>query len=454
MSRDEEIRALVDHASLVRSNRSATLLEQLCCVGVSFAEMGLRLRPDHRQQLAPKARRSLASHLHKRLREATAPALSVYLHAAEAAARALALQTDVPLRTHLLRLFASFPALAPLWLALIANWRAATAELLRRLARDRTAIERTFFALGEVIDLRAGLSDPHAGGRTVMELRFRAGGLIYKPRPGHGERAWFDALRWLNSRGFEPPFRTLCILERQNHCWMEVASATPARSLAGVRRFYQRAGAMLALADRLGAVDCHRDNIIAAGEHPVLVDAETLLHPRNGSGHSSSRLFETGFLPLPPGAPGAEYRASGLSAAAGPHLPMSHGEISDPADYRAELLEGFRLASSILASAEFSRRVARLRKLRWRRIYRPTIDYDRISAESVLPDALRAAGERTARIAQRCARAGVSGRVLREELAAISQLDVPYFTGRAIAPSAAAPDVSSLAAALDQSCWR
>jgi lantibiotic modifying enzyme len=133
---------------------------------------------------------------------------------------------------------------------------------------------------------------------------------------------------------------------------------------------------------------------------------------------------------------------------------MSHGEISDPADYRAELLEGFRLASSILASAEFSRRVARLGKLRWRRIYRPTIDYDRISAESVLPEALRSAGERTARIAQRCARAGVSGRVLREELAAISQLDVPYFTGRAIAPSAAAPDVSSLAAALDQSCWR
>src|SRR5207253_338101 len=25
--------------------------------------------------------------------------------------------------------------------------------------------------------------------------------------------------------------------------------------------------------------DCHRHNLVAAGEHPVLVDAETLLHP-------------------------------------------------------------------------------------------------------------------------------------------------------------------------------
>ncbi len=47
-----------------------------------------------------------------------------------------------------------------------------------------------------------------------------------------------------------------------------------------VRRFYERQGRYLALLHALEATDFHCENLIAAGEHPVLLDLEALFHPR------------------------------------------------------------------------------------------------------------------------------------------------------------------------------
>src|SRR5262249_13080807 len=46
--------------------------------------------------------------------------------------------------------------------------------------------------------------------------------------------------------------------------------------------FYRRQGAYLALLYALEATDFHNENLIAAGEHPVLIDLESLFHPRAG----------------------------------------------------------------------------------------------------------------------------------------------------------------------------
>src|SRR6185312_10755503 len=41
-----------------------------------------------------------------------------------------------------------------------------------------------------------------------------------------------------------------------------------------------RQGAYLTLLHVLEATDLHHENLIAAGEHPMLVDLETIFHPR------------------------------------------------------------------------------------------------------------------------------------------------------------------------------
>ena len=46
-------------------------------------------------------------------------------------------------------------------------------------------------------------------------------------------------------------------------------------------RFYERQGGYLALLYVLEATDFHYENVLASGEHPLLIDLEALFHPRN-----------------------------------------------------------------------------------------------------------------------------------------------------------------------------
>ncbi len=163
-------------------------------------------------------------------------------------------------------------------------WVEATVEFLQRLATDQAALARTFAGggeLGPVVAVRPALSDPHRGHRGVLALTFASGRtLVYKPKNLGSEEAYNRLLAWLNARGAPLPFKTLAVVNRGTHGWVELAEHLPCRSKAEARRYYRRAGMLLAVVWALEGTDCHYENLVASGEHPILVDAETLLHPR------------------------------------------------------------------------------------------------------------------------------------------------------------------------------
>jgi type 2 lantibiotic biosynthesis protein LanM len=115
----------------------------------------------------------------------------------------------------------------------------------------------------------------------VLIVRFASGlRLVYKPRSLAVEASFQRLLAWVNGCGTETPFRVLRVLDRGGHGWMEFVEAGPCQTAAEVRRFYRRQGGYLALLYALAATDFHHENVIAAGEHPVLVDLEALFHRR------------------------------------------------------------------------------------------------------------------------------------------------------------------------------
>jgi type 2 lantibiotic biosynthesis protein LanM len=83
----------------------------------------------------------------------------------------------------------------------------------------------------------------------------------------------------LNALGLHPPLRAPTALDRGAYGWCEFVGHAPCDDAAGLTRYYQRFGATLALLHALHATDAHFENLIAAGEHPVLVDLEALFHP-------------------------------------------------------------------------------------------------------------------------------------------------------------------------------
>lgn len=182
-----------------------------------------------------------------------------------------------------LEILERYPVLARFVVEHLARWEAAALEMLRRLTADWEEIRGRFAPEtdpGLLAEIESGQGDPHRGGRSVCLLRFASGfRLVYKPKSLAVDDAFQDLLRWLNRRGFEPGFRLLGILDRGPYGWLEHIETTPCLSPDEVRRFYQRQGAWLALLYLLEGTDFHHENLIAAGEHPVLIDLETLFHP-------------------------------------------------------------------------------------------------------------------------------------------------------------------------------
>jgi type 2 lantibiotic biosynthesis protein LanM len=70
------------------------------------------------------------------------------------------------------------------------------------------------------------------------------------------------------------------VLARGAYGWVEEIEPRPCQHQRDVQAYYYRAGMLLCLIYVLEGTDCHQENLIAAGEHPVLIDHETLFQPR------------------------------------------------------------------------------------------------------------------------------------------------------------------------------
>jgi type 2 lantibiotic biosynthesis protein LanM len=180
--------------------------------------------------------------------------------------------------------FKEYTVLARLLATITDLWVEANAEFLRRLSSDWSEIQRLFDgggALGQVETVQTALSDPHRGRRSVIGLTFASGQkLIYKPKDLGAEEAFNHLLSWFNQRGAPLPFKVLKVIDRSTHGWVEFVEHEPCRHKTEAQHYYRRAGMLLCLVYVLEGTDCHYENIIACGEHPVLVDMETLMHHR------------------------------------------------------------------------------------------------------------------------------------------------------------------------------
>lgn len=175
-------------------------------------------------------------------------------------------------------LFEQYPVLARLLAIASDQWVAASVELCLRLAADREAIERE---LGVPADERVvrveALGDPHQAGRQVMVLCTEGGAsFVYKPRSLEPERAFATAAAHLLELGAVDVPLTPRTVVRDGYGWTEFVHAAPCRDARELVTFSRRAGAAVALAHALAVTDLHLENVVAAGDRPVLIDLECI----------------------------------------------------------------------------------------------------------------------------------------------------------------------------------
>ncbi len=248
-------------------------------------------------------------------------------------------------RGTLRRLLAEYPVLARRLGRCAQQWVETNAELLERLIGDIDDLRVALVSEeppGPLCAVSGDLGDYHGNGRSVRVLRFASGArIVYKPRSLGVARHWNALLEWANEHGFTPGFRTVRLVDRDEYGWMGFVEMRACASPQEIRHFYERQGGYLAFLHLLGATDFHHENVIAAGDHPVLIDLEGLLGAaipaRELARHDgivetalAYSVLRTGLLPVPWGHISDETGdLSGLGAMDGRPSPYAAAQWDD-----------------------------------------------------------------------------------------------------------------------------
>lgn len=184
------------------------------------------------------------------------------------------------------RLFDDKPVLLRLLAVVVRQWIETSHKFIQSLDADLPTIRRNILTSNVkslVAKIEGGLSDPHNGGYSVQIVTFMDGSrVVYKPKNLRVELAWHRLVERLNRAGAPIELKTARALAHDGYGWAEFINHTGCADLDGCKRYFRRAGAWLALFHCFAANDMHQENIIAAGDHPVPIDLETILQTPAG----------------------------------------------------------------------------------------------------------------------------------------------------------------------------
>ncbi|MEU0477372.1 type 2 lanthipeptide synthetase LanM [Streptomyces olivaceus] len=131
--------------------------------------------------------------------------------------------------------------------------------------------------------------DPHNDNRRVVGVRLAGGGrLVFKPRTLAAD----DFVRDLYAVVDPYLAHSLsgCVPESLSvgdHGWQSFVTPRAMTAPDQPARYFYRFGALCALFGAIGASDLHDENLLAAGEHPCVIDTEMMLRPGSGTGDGS-----------------------------------------------------------------------------------------------------------------------------------------------------------------------
>ncbi|MEA5552683.1 type 2 lanthipeptide synthetase LanM family protein [Anabaena cylindrica UHCC 0172] len=338
-------------------------------------------------------------------------------------------------------LLEEYPVLARQLLIHIHHLSSFCLEFLTHLCQDWPTLANTLgtkTTSDKLLQLEGNLGDKHRGGRSVLMATFSSGWkVVYKPKSLGIDVHFQELLSWLNQQGDHPTLRTLKVINRGSYGWVEFIKAEDCHTTIEIERFYERQGAYLAILYALSATDFHFENLIAVGEHPVLLDLEAMFHPpRERRDESNTEqlvvnkilqsVLKVGLLPMRLwfnsesegldisglGATGGQLspeplpywegagtdqmqlKSSRFPLKEGDHRPKLPGKEVRLLDYIPSLINGFTVMYQLLMKhrdylLSDSGPLAAFREDEVRVILRPTRFYGMLLHESFHPDVLR-----------------------------------------------------------------
>lgn len=175
---------------------------------------------------------------------------------------------------------------------IVANMVSASVEMVEAFTADLAILSAVGFIDGpqdRITALHMTTGDTHNDNRKVTGLGVASGArIVFKPRTLRTDQltaALFEAVDPVLEHSLEqclPPSADV-----GSRGWQRLVTPGPMDDAEAPQRYFYRFGALCALLGAIGASDLHEENVIAVGEHPCIVDTETILRPNPGVSNDS-----------------------------------------------------------------------------------------------------------------------------------------------------------------------
>lgn len=387
------------------------------------------------------------------------------------------------------------PALAFVVGVTCEQWRRSVIEVLGRLLTDVALLRGEPFRREEfdpLVQFKAGAGDRHADGRSVTLLRFASGrGLVYKPKDLRHVEATMKVITFLNGAGLPLPLATRAVVCRDGYGWEERVDPKPVADRGGFHRFYRRLGMLIRLMQILNGRDLWADNLLAAGEQPLLTDLECLftppldappqLPPRRQAlmDRMETTVVRTA-MPLQAWLPSPECpicdvgclshagdppEAGGAALPVAPYRPWMGAETADPWNHADDVSTGYREMHEVLLANRDKLLLDNgplhaFTGVRMRYIWRDTSECRKMIRASVNPTALvdGTARETVLAVVFRGAWTPIAREVDLPEIAsaeigAFRRLDIPLFTSLTTSSSLFTPEGTEIIGHFAGTAW-
>lgn len=381
--------------------------------------------------------------------------------------------------TYIRNLGGKYPEMLRLMLLVLVQVESFMEEIVNRFNRDWGKLKKTFSGKQDVLpqiqNLKMGLSDRHFNGRTVAKLTLENSlEIIYKPHGLKKEILYEGIFNRLEEKcgltltGYSN-------LDCHTYGWQEFLKKGECQSEEQVKRYYRRMGIHMFLCMILAGTDMHGENIMSCGEHPIVIDLETVPGVYDVSGKKditeyarqilNGSVVHSGILPVMVwgGKNGAGINVSAISKNQKqkmpfylPYvqndktvdmkigyqrmmfnmyesLPVLNGEIREPLEYQEEIRDGFATAYKIFQKnrqlIEPEIKTLLLEKSRY--LMRHTQQYTMYLSTSLHPDFMKDTKRRFLMLHALKKETIEDGefwkKVSEYEIQALMDMDIPYF---------------------------
>lgn len=373
-------------------------------------------------------------------------------------------------------LFSIYPGLERMVIQLIENLTNNYVLLQERLVNDNSLLVNEFGKQKGLEDLKCvdlSGSDSHRKGNSVFLIEFNDGKkVVYKPHGLKIEKVYQSFLEFV-SKYCKISFRQFLVIDRGDYGWEEYIINRPCNNKNEIKNYYYRIGMLIFCNYILNVNDIHTENLIANGEYPVIVDAETVLDNKKDKAKKTGRekiydsihdsVLYSGILPFYKYSQNGEgINMSALNGKEGDEYPLliprlkevgtsnMHyeyerpitqasknllklgGEIQDPGNYLDEISEGFFDAYTFFMNNKsiLLDYVQVFENIEVRHLVQDTQRYSMLLHTSYNPDFLQDAKDRQlflCSILKNVEQVQGDIRIAKLEIKDMLNMDVPYF---------------------------